>query len=321
MTAGTILMGRFSDMDILYYNEGEDINLWMSALKKALPQANIRHWYPLDEKRADYALVWQAPDEVFLNREGLKAVINLGAGVDTIINHPLINKDIPIYRLRDAGMAVQLAEYVTYFVMRYFRGFDSYEKQQSLKLWQMIEPTSKSNFTIGIMGLGSMGETIANHLLNFGFNVIAWRRSNKKHARITCYSGMSELTPFLKQSCVLICVLPLTKETKGILNKTLFQQLPQNSFLIHIGRGAHLIEEDLLDALATKQIQAAALDVTPIEPLPQNSLLWDHPNVSLTPHIAGLTFCEETVQEIASLVLSIEQNKPIFAPVNKQLGY
>lgn len=307
---------------ILYYNEGENPNEWLPALAAALPHADIRLWQKGDDEPADYALVWHPPDELLHNRRGLKAVFNLAAGVDALLsqNH-LIPENVPVFRLEDAGMAIQMAEYATYATLRYYRRFDEYERQARMKVWDMLNPEVREHFTVGIMGMGVMGTAIAKALVPFRFPLRGWSRTRKERDGVTCYYGDDQLTRFLDGLRLLICVLPLTPETAGILNLANFRHLGHGACLINLGRGEHLVDDDLLCAMAEGRIRAAMLDVTSSEPLPPEHPFWEHDNITITPHIAGLTFCHETVSQIASMIAAFERGEELTARVDRNTGY
>ncbi len=309
-------------MRILYYNAGENPDLWLPRLEAALPEANIREWKAGDNAPADYALVWKPPADMLSGRTGLKAVFNLAAGVDALLDMKnVLPEGVPIIRLEDAGMAVQMAEYVTYAVLRYFRHFDEYGTFASRQEWHPLEPADKTGFTIGIMGLGVMGKRVANALLHFGFPVKGWSRTSRQIDGVTCFAGNGELDAFLDNTRVLVCLLPLTPETTGILNRRCFSRLKPAAFLINAGRGAHLIESDLLDALDSGQIRAATLDVMATEPLPPSHPFWQDRRITITPHIAAKTLRDETIAQVAQKLRALEQNGKTGGIVDRKRGY
>ncbi len=308
-------------IEVVYYNEGEDPDEWLPALRQALPEANIRLWQEGDIAPADYALVWHAPKALFEGNRGLKAVFNLAAGVDALLTSGVVPEGVPIFRLEDAGMAVQIAEYAVYAVLRYFRRFDEYGKLQADGQWGFLTPHERNHFTIGIMGLGVMGTKAAAMLRPFGFPMKGWSRSRKTVPGVMCYAGQEELPSFLADVKVLVCLLPKTSETIGILDADLFRMLPDGAAIVNLGRGALMNEEDLLDALASRKLYGATLDVAAIEPLPQGHPFWRHPDVMLTPHIAGLTFCDETVAVVAQAVRCLEKGEIPPGLVDRIRGY
>ena len=309
-------------MRILYYNEDENPAEWLPKLAAALPEADIRLWCEGDDAPADYALVWHPPEALFRDRTGLKAIFNLAAGVDSLLalSH-VIPANIPIFRLEDAGMAVQMAEYVTHAVLRYYRRFDEYDKQAKNRTWEMLEPYNREDFTVGIMGMGIMGTAIARSLEPFGFPIRGWSRRRKTMTGVDCYSDTDQLPAFLENVRVLICVLPLTAETTGILNLDSFRHLRHGAYLINTGRGAHLVDNDLLDAMETGLIRAATLDVTNVEPLPPDHPFWKNDKITITPHIAALTICRETVEQVASYIRAVERGESPTSQVNRNTGY
>lgn len=309
-------------MRILYYNEGEDPNEWLPKLAAAMPEAEIRLWHEEDTEPADYALVWHPPEALFKNRSGLKAIFNLAAGVDSLLRlSHVIPSNVPIFRLEDAGMAIQMAEYVTYSVLRYYRRFDEYEKLAREHKWQMLEPCKREDFTIGVMGMGVMGSAVAKALSPFGFPIRGWSRHKKNVANVDHYYGEKQLDAFLKDLRILVCLLPLTAETIDILNLGHFSQLQKGACLINLGRGAHLVEDDLLKAIKSGQIRAATLDVTRQEPLLENHPFWKEENITITPHIGGLTFCQSTVEQVTKHIRAFESGEALTSMVDRTRGY
>jgi len=309
-------------MRILYHNEGEDDAFWLAGLRNALPQADIRLWFPGDNGPADYALVWKAPAEMLDGRTGLKAIFNLAAGVDGLLNMgDALPKGVPIIRLEDAGMAVQMAEYVTHAVLRYFRRFDEYDAQARHGEWNFLPSYRKNDFPVGIMGLGALGSRVAQALLHFGFPVRGWSRTRKHLPGMQCFSGNGELEAFLDELKVLISVLPLTAETTGILDLEAFEKLEYGAFLINAGRGAHLVEADLLAALDSGRIAAATLDVFQDEPLPPGHPFWNTPRITITPHMAAETLRDQTVRQAAEKLLAFDRGEAISGMVNRTTGY
>ena len=309
-------------MNLIYFNEGEDNAYWLSGLRAALPQADIRLWLPGDSAPADYALVWKPPVEMLARRTDLKAIFNLAAGVDALLGmDDALPHNVPIFRLEDAGMAMQIAEYAAHTVLRYYRRFDEYELQARNQEWRFLEPPSKRDFTIGIMGLGTLGSRVAQAMQHFGFPVRGWSRNRKSVPGVRCFAGKDGLDEFLQETKVLICLLPLTAETSGILNRDTLGKLAYGAYLINLARGAHLIEPDLLAALASGQITAATLDVASQEPLPPEHPFWQHPRIILTPHIGAATLRDDTVRQVAEKLLAFHRGEPVSGIVDRTRGY
>ncbi|MCI2403183.1 MULTISPECIES: glyoxylate/hydroxypyruvate reductase GhrA [Serratia] len=313
-------------MNIIYYHPLFNAQEWLTGIKQRLPQAEIREWQRGDERPADYALVWRPPHEMLANRRDLKAVFALGAGVDAILDqerkHPgTLPAGVPLLRLEDTGMAQQMQEYALSYVLRYFRRFDEYQALQQRQEWQPLEPHSLDDFTIGILGAGVLGQSVARKLTEFGFSVRCWSRSAKQIDGVQSFAGEAQRGAFLDGVKLLINLLPNTPETVGILNRELFAQLRPGAYLINIARGAHLVEADLLAALEQGQLAAATLDVFTREPLPQDHPFWRHPRVTITPHIAAITLPQQAMDQIAANIRALEAGHAPAGVVDRQRGY
>ncbi|MBH3203443.1 glyoxylate/hydroxypyruvate reductase GhrA [Serratia marcescens] len=313
-------------MNIIYYHPLFNAQEWLAGIKQRLPQAEIREWQRGDERPADYALVWRPPHEMLANRRDLKAVFALGAGVDAILDqerkHPgTLPAGVPLLRLEDTGMAQQMQEYALSYVLRYFRRFDEYQALQQRQEWQPLDPHSLDDFTIGILGAGVLGQSVARKLTEFGFSVRCWSRSAKQIDGVQSFAGEAQRGAFLDGVKLLINLLPNTPETVGILNRELFAQLSTGAYLINIARGAHLVEADLLAALEQGQLAAATLDVFAREPLPQDHPFWRHPRVTITPHIAAITLPQQAMDQIAANIRALEAGHAPAGVVDRQRGY
>ncbi|CAI0864415.1 MULTISPECIES: glyoxylate/hydroxypyruvate reductase GhrA [Serratia] len=313
-------------MNIIYYHPLFNAQEWLAGIKQRLPQAEIREWQRGDKRPADYALVWRPPHEMLANRRDLKAVFALGAGVDAILDqerkHPgTLPAGVPLLRLEDTGMAQQMQEYALSYVLRYFRRFDEYQAFQQRQEWQPLDPHSLDDFTIGILGAGVLGQSVARKLTEFGFRVRCWSRSAKQIDGVQSFAGEAQRAAFLDGVKLLINLLPNTPETVGILNRELFAQLSTGAYLINIARGAHLVEADLLAALEKGQLAAATLDVFAREPLPQDHPFWRHPRVTITPHIAAITLPQQAMDQIAANIRALEAGHAPAGVVDRQRGY
>lgn len=308
-------------MDILLQTGEDDPQSWLDAFRAALPQAAIRLWKGGDAAPADYAIVWKPPLAVLQNRPDLKAIFNLGAGVDAILQYGEALPDVPLIRLDDAGMGVQMAEYVTHAVLRHFRRFDDYAAQAREARWTAHPPRDKRDCTVGILGLGVLGSRIAAALAHFDFPLAGWSRKPKEMPGLACYHGPEMLDAFLRRSKVLVCVLPMTEATCGILNRHTLEKLPAGAYLVNVARGAHVEEDDLLALVRSGHLSGAMLDVFREEPLPPNHPFWREPNITVTPHVAALTLRDETVAQIAGKIAAIEQGLPVSGRVDRTKGY
>ncbi len=308
-------------MKIVFYAPEGRPEPWLEALQAQLPEAQLRLWQPGDEEAADYALVWQPPLDL-LRLPGLKAVFSLGAGVDSILVH---GKDLPphlqIVRLNDAGMGEQMAEYVSWAVMGYFRRFDDYARQRQEKQWRFLKPYKREQFPVGLLGMGVLGQRIAGTLAGFGFPVLGWSRSPKQVEGVQSYSGEEGLDAFLRAARVVVCILPLTPQTEGILNRANLEKLPQGAYVINVARGPHVVEEDLLALVQNGHIAGATLDVFVEEPLPAEHPFWSEPRITITPHVAAVTLRQVSVEQIAGKIRRLQAGQAIEGVVDPAKGY
>ena len=312
-------------MEIIFYHPTFDTQYWICELEKQLPGARVREWKAGDNQPADYALVWHPPVEMLQGR-ALKAVFALGAGVDSILSklrdHPdMLPLSIPLFRLEDTGMGRQMQEYAVSQVLHWFRRFDDYQALKLASRWQPLPEYRADEFTIGIMGAGVLGAKVAESLQPWGFPLRVWSRSRKSWPQVQSFAGQAELGGFLQGTRVLINLLPNTAETVGIINQTLLAQLPDESYLLNLARGVHVVEEDLLAALNNGKLKGAMLDVFSREPLPQESPLWAHPRVVMTPHVAAVTRPMEAIAYIAGTISRLERGESVSGQVDRQRGY
>ncbi|EMN1408695.1 glyoxylate/hydroxypyruvate reductase GhrA [Enterobacter cloacae] len=312
-------------MDILFYHPTFDTAYWIEALSAALPGARVREWKRGDNEHADYALVWHPPVEMLQGRK-LKAVFALGAGVDSILSklkaHPeMLPEEIPLFRLEDTGMGQQMQEYAVSQVLHWFRRFDDYQAFKQQAHWEPLPDYRREDFTIGILGAGVLGSKVAEALAPWGFPLRCWSRSRKDYPGVESFAGTDELPAFLSGTRVLINLLPNTAETVGIINEALLNQLVDQSYLMNLARGVHLVEPDLLRALDSGKLKGAMLDVYSREPLPEESPLWRHPRVAMTPHVAAVTRPAEAVAYISHTIGEIEKGNPVTGQVDRQRGY
>jgi glyoxylate/hydroxypyruvate reductase A len=309
-------------MQILFYADGGAAEQWLAELHTTLPLADVRVWHEGDSAPADYAVVWKPPAAMLQGRSDLKAIFNLGAGVDAILQlGDALPAGVPVVRLDDAGMAMQMAEYVSHAVLRYFRRFDEFEAQARDHQWRFLKPRRKEDFSVGILGMGVLGTRIAEALLSLEFPVRGWSRSRKEMAGVQSHAGADELDDFLAQSQVLVCVLPLTLQTTDILDRATLAKLPKGAYLINVARGAHLVEQDLLDLLDEGHLGGATLDVFREEPLPSDHPFWNQPRITITPHISALTLRGDSVRQIASKIKQMERGQPVAGLVDRTKGY
>ena len=318
-------------MNILFFCEDHSTEL-LQALTLALPQHELVDWQrdrnEFDPDSIDAAICWNPPDDFFDNLSRLKIVHSIAAGVDHILTHRGLPSDITLLRLNDAGMAEQMAEYVLYGVLHAQRRMTQLREAQTNHNWAHdIEVPSASKLKVSILGAGVLGTAVACRLTQNGYKVTAWRKhappstTTQATDGFSMVYGQSALSDLLPVSDVLVCLLPLTNDTQGILDAELFSQLPPGAFLINPARGAHLVDPDLINALDTGHLSGALLDVFNQEPLPDNHPLWDHPKVTITPHIAARTVIQQSVRQIVANLDAIERGDTPLGIVNRQLGY
>ncbi|EAW1762048.1 glyoxylate/hydroxypyruvate reductase GhrA [Salmonella enterica subsp. enterica] len=312
-------------MEIIFYHPTFNAAWWVNALEKALPHARVREWKAGDNHPADYALVWQPPVEMLAGRR-LKAVFALGAGVDSILSklnaHPeMLDASIPLFRLEDTGMGLQMQEYAVSQVLHWFRRFDDYQALKNQATWKPLPEYTREEFGVGIMGAGVLGSKVAESLQAWGFPLRCWSRSRKSWPGVESYAGREELRAFLNQTRMLINLLPNTAQTVGIINRELLDQLPDGAYVLNLARGVHVQEADLLAALDSGKLKGAMLDVFSQEPLPQESPLWRHPRVAMTPHIAAVTRPAEAIDYIARTITQLEKGESVTGQVDRARGY
>ncbi len=306
-------------MDITFCCADTNPDEWLPGLRAALPEANITLWQP-GAPPARYAIVWQPPKQFFAEQPQLRALFNIGAGVDALMG-PHLSPQTLVVRLNDAGMADQMAEYVCHALIRHFREFAAYDKDMTQRQWTYREPLPREQFPVGVMGLGALGERVARAVAVFGFPVLGWSRSAKQITGVDCFSASEGFAPFLRGTRVLVNMLPLTAETENILNRATLSQLQRGAVLINVARGRHLVEEDLQPLLDTGQLAAAVLDVFRQEPLPADHPFWSDTRITITPHTAARTLFQETVAQISGKLRALERGEAIAGVVDMQLGY
>ena len=313
-------------MDILFYSHNEDPAPWLTQLRQALPAAGVRAWSPADDGRADYALVWNPPVELLRGRVGLKAVFNLGAGVDALMallhaHRDALAPEVAVIRVEGGGMGEQMAQYVVHAVLRHHRRFDHYALQQVSRRWRPRAPLRARDCPVGILGAGAMAALSLGALGALGYPLRCWSRSGRAIADVACFAGAAQLSAFLDGLQVLVNLLPLTAQTRGILDRKAFQRLARGAALVNVARGGHLVEAELLAALDEGLLASATLDVFADEPLPADHPLWTHPRVTVTPHIAAQTLREESVAEIVAAIEALECGEPVRGRVDLARGY
>lgn len=303
-------------------NTAEYTEAWRVRFAKACPDMEVFGWTAaLAPIQADYAVVWKPPRGFFSQYPGLKAVFNLGAGVDSLMAMPDLPPDLAVVRIEDAGMGKQMAEYVLHGLSHVSRQFGQYAQLQAKGQWQPLPAIDYEAWPVGVMGLGAIGKQVAEAVAAAGYPVAGWSRSPKVLGDIPTYHGDAGFQGFLSGTRVLVNVLPLTPATEDIINRQTLQALLPDAYLINVARGRHVVDEDLLAMIDAGHVRGALLDVFRTEPLPDGHPYWRHPQVSVTPHIAATTLYATSLRQIADKIRLLEQGLPISGIVTRDQGY
>lgn len=309
-------------MGIVIIRQDEKIHIWKKALEAA--DANIPIYSYLEEHQKDeidMALVWKHPQGELMNYPNLKCIASSGAGVDFIFKDPDTPRNLPITRVVDTMLAKDMSEHVIAAIFSYLKNLGHYKVDQNNKVWQPVNYKRISDFKVGILGLGALGMVLANDLVRFGFKTQGWSNSLKSIDGLDSFVGQSELGRFLSTTEILICLLPLTDTTAGILNKSLFQQLPKGSYLINVARGGHLIDTDLIEMIDNRHLSGACLDVYHQEPLSTDHPFWNHDKIHMTPHYASVSDTNSVVPQIIENYYRLQRKEPLLNLVSKEKGY
>lgn len=297
-------------------------NAWQKGLEKNNPHLTVEQ-YPQDTDReaTEFVMTFNPPDDVFENYPNLKVVASMGAGVQSILACPSLPENVKVTKVVQQEHQRDMAEFVLSISLNHMRRLHTYFQYQTISKWKPRSYQRTADTTVGIMGFGSIGQVMADLFLKTGFKVTGWSKSPKQVQNVQNFYGENQKKDFLKTAQILICVLPLTPETKGILNKTVFESLPQNAFVINVGRGAELNEEDLISAIDNGHLSGAALDVFQTEPLPENHPLWKHEKIIVTPHIAGNTHPELAAKDVLFNYRAMKTGKDLKYVIDINKGY
>ncbi|HEY1326052.1 MAG TPA: glyoxylate/hydroxypyruvate reductase A [Casimicrobiaceae bacterium] len=292
---------------------------WQAPFRAALPEAQFHECDGVDE--VDYVIAWRPRAETFARTRVRKAILNLGAGVEALLEVPTLPVDVPVYRLVDAGMARQMAEYAVATVLRVHRGFDQYAEDQRAARWQPREPRDKASFGVGVLGLGVLGRAVIDALRPFGFPLCGYTRTPCALPGVQVFAGDAALRDFLGRCSVCICLLPATPATRDLFDRTRLSWLPRGAHLVNVARGALVVDADLVEALDAGHIAGATLDVFRDEPLPAGHPFWHHPKVAVTPHVSALTRVDESVAQVAAAIRALESGREPPGRVDRARGY
>lgn len=308
-------------MALLYKADPVRGEHWRRLFAEHAPDIEWRAWPDIGDPRdIQYLAAWQAPDDVETLLPNLQVLFALSAGVDQL-DLGRLPTTLPVVRLLDPGISQGMCEYASFAVLSLHRDMLRYRQQQAERCWQAHRLVPAGQRRVGVMGLGLQARQILASLKTFGFALSGWARSEHDIEGVTCFAGDEQLPAFLGQCDIVLCVLPLTEQTRGILNRQLFQHLPKGAALVNMGRGGHLVEADLLEALADGQLSAAVLDVLEQEPAPMDHPFWHHPQILLTPHIAAMTLPESAFGVLLENIRRHQRGESMLGLVDRERSY
>jgi len=307
---------------LLFVGAGERSESWAKAFAEIAPEIAFQPYEPGQDLSAiPYCLAWKAVPGVWARMSNLRIIFGLGAGVDRLLADARLPRAVPLVRMVEPQLTRGMVEYVLWQCLFHHRKVWELEAAQSCATWRPHTYPAPWDRTIGILGLGELGAAAAAKLVEFGFKVRGWSRSPKELPKVESFFGQDQLPAFLSKTEILVCLLPLTAETRGILNASLFAQLPRGASLINAARGGHLVEPDLSAAMALGQIVAATLDVFETEPLPKDHPFWSTERLFITPHNASITDPRSAAWRIARQIAKFEAGEELDNVVDRTRGY
>ena len=307
-------------MAFLFNSDPVRAAVFRKVFARELPDVELFHSSEcVDPEKVRYLLTWTAPDDIARYRN-LEVLFSLGAGVDQFKRESL-PQQVKLVRMVEDGIIRMMQEYVVLGVLSLHRDILAYREQQKRQAWRGLAAPQATARRVGFLGLGMLAQAAIERLLPFRFPIAAWSRSRKEIEGVTCFYGAEQLAGFLARTDILVCLLPLTEETRGILDAELFSLLPAGARLLHVGRGPQLDQTALLQALDSGHLDAAMLDVTDPEPLPDGHPLWRHPKVAITPHIASVTQADSAAQSVVDNIRRHRAGEELIGLVDRTLGY
>ncbi|UYN95074.1 MAG: glyoxylate/hydroxypyruvate reductase A [Enhydrobacter sp.] len=307
---------------IAYISRDTDGAAWKKVLEAGLGPIDYRVIDSLGDTDAiAVALAWKPPAGLLASFRNLKLIVSLGMGVDHLLADDKLPAGVPIVRIMDDGLIGQMSEYALYWALRHHREIDRYEGFQRTREWRQLDLIDTLHRRIGIMGLGSIGQDTAKKFAMLGFPTAGWSRTAKTISGIETFHGSDGFRSFLSRSDILVDVLPLTRDTQGLLDAAAFAALPRGAYFINMARGGHVVDEALLAALDSGHLSGAALDVFNQEPLPANHRYWTHPKVHVTPHIAGATNPRTASPGVIENIRRLRAGQPLIHTVDAKTGY
>ncbi len=312
-------------MAILFFSPADNADQWRQSLSRLLPELDFRVWPGEigDPADIEYAVVWNPEPGSLKALPNLKGVFCLGAGIDFILAHADLPAGVPIVRLVDRGLTQGMCEYVVHWVLHFHRGFQRLGDFQRRRhwAWEELDYPEARHRRVGILGLGELGRDAAAKLVGLDFAVAGWSRRPKEVSGVESFHGEDGLVPFLQRTEIVVCLLPLTPATEGIMDARLFAALPEGAFVLNPGRGGHVVDAELIAALDSGHLAGAVLDVFRTEPLPADDPLWGHPKVIVTPHVASLTMHDSASAEVAANIRRMINGEDLPTLVDPRQGY
>ena len=310
-------------MAILLSTKANAMQAWREALLELAPDLDIRMFPDAgDPADIEAAVCWNSHDMAELRRyPNLKLLVSMGAGVDHLLRAPGPPPGVPVARLKDARLTSAMGEWVLLNVLRFHRQDPEYRAQQVSRLWNELPAPDTAERRVGFLGLGQLGTHAAGLVRGIGFPVLGWTRQPREVAGVRCFAGAQGLRAMLGQTDILVCLLPLTPETRGIINRETLALLPPGAHVINPGRGGHVVADDLLAALDSGHIAGAALDVFEPEPLPADHRFWTHPKVLVWPHASSITIPRSAAPQVVENIVRLRQGRPLLNLVDFRAGY
>ena len=310
-----------SNVQVLFGSSNDDPVAWGKALRRAFPPIELRVWPDIGEAdRIEAALVWEFEAGRLKDFPNLKGIVSLGAGIEHLTSDPEL-PDVPIARIIDPVVTAQMSEYAIFSVLRHHRLMPAYAADEAAGRWVPQAPPHTAGTTVGILGLGIIGRDIAAKLQTIGFRVLGWSRTEKSLPDVRCFAGEAGLLAMLAEIQMLVCILPLTPQTRRIIDARALAALPSGAFVINFARGGHVVEDDLLAAVESGHIAGAMLDVFAEEPLPPGHPFWAHPRITVTPHIAAIGLAEDAAPQVAENIRRALAGERLINQIDRTLGY
>jgi glyoxylate/hydroxypyruvate reductase A len=307
---------------LVFYSELDDFTIWSDALRAQLPQLRVQHERQVaDAADIHYALAWKPPEGFFDKMINLRLIINLGAGVDSLVGRRDLPAGVPITRITDPQMARMMAGYVLFATLRYARDIPRFEQAQRRGQWAYRHPRSPQDVRVAVLGLGELGSYAAQELHRQGLTVLGWSRSPRQIEGVQCYSGIETLDTVLSLADILVIMLPLTPQTRGLLSRDRLKKLPRGASLINVARGALVDQAAMTELIQSGHIGGATLDVFEREPLPAGDPLWNMENVLITPHLASVAIPASAARQIADNILRVSRGDQPANRIDPSRGY